>query len=164
MVIMLAKKGVVLISLVLATMFLTLPLTSVNASKTRNDFYLKMYVTAFNLEWQHLADKRRVILHLTEEGIVKDSQNQEMGTIALDVVEIIDLKTDKATVSAKYEIDFYSGAIIEGTMNGKLQNATRGTPNLDGKFVGHGDMHVMGDIYLIMEGMIPVLILDGYSW
>lgn len=163
---MLAKKGIVLILLVLATMFLALPLTSVNASKTTNDFYLKMYMTTGYYEWEHFADNRRVIWHLVEEGVVKDSLGQEVGTIALDVVETIDVKTGKGTVSAKYEINFYNGAMIEGTMTGKIQLyiGTTNPPDLNGKFVGHGDLHVMGDIYLLMEGINAVLVLDGYSW
>lgn len=163
---MIAKKGVVLVLLVLATMFLAFPLTLVNASRTRNDFYLKVYATAAYYEWEHFADNRLVIWHVVEEGVVKDSLGQAVGTIALHAVETIDVETGKGTVSVKYEINFYSGAMIEGTMTGKIQIyiGTYDPPDLDGKFVGHGDMHVMGDIYLIMEGQTPVLILEGYSW
>jgi len=163
---MLAKKGMFLILLVFATLFLAFPLTLVNASKTTNDFYLKVYATAAYFEWEHFADNRRVIWHLVEEGIVKDGLNLEVGTIVLDVVETIDIKTGKGTVSAKYEINFYTGAMIEGTMTGKIQMyiGTYDPPDLDGKFVGHGDMQVMGDIYLVVEGIAVVLVLDGYSW
>ena len=166
-VVMLAKKGMALFLFVLATLFLASPMATVNASKTTNDFYLKMHATAFNVEWEHFADHRRVIWHLVEEGVVKDGLGSEVGTIALDVMETFDNETGKGTVSAKYEINFYAhGEMIEGTMTGKLQFyiGTTKPPELDGKFVGYGDMHVMGDAYIIVEGMIPVVVLDGYSW
>jgi len=161
-----AKRGMALFLFVLATLFLASPMTMVNASKTTNDFYLKVYATAFNVEWEHFADDRRVIWHLVEEGVVKDGLGSEVGTITLDVMETFDMETGKGTVSAKYEIDFYSDEIITGTMTGKLQLyiGTTNPPDLDGKFVGHGDMQVIGDIYLLVEGMAVVLVLDGYSW
>ena len=163
-VVTLAKKGMAMFLFVLATLFLASPMTMVNASRTTNDFYLKVYMTAVSVEWEHFADDRQAIGHVVEEGVVKDGLDSEVGTITLDVVEIIDIKTNNATVTAKYEINFNSDEIIKGTMTGKIQNFAATPPDLDCKFVGHGDMHVMGNIYVIMEGMIPVLVLDGYSW
>ena len=160
----LAKKRVVLVLLVLATLSLASPMAMVDASKTTDDFYLKVYFTTLDIEWQHNADNKVVIMHLTQGGIVKDGLNVELGKITLNIIEVLNIESLTGTVTAKYEIKYYSGEIIKGTMTGKLQNAILQEVELDGKFVGHGDMHVKGEIYLIMEGGAQILVLDGYSW
>lgn len=168
----LAKKGMVLTLLVFATLFLASPMAMVNASKTTNDFYLKAYTPIVNIEWsrfvawQHSVEEyKRVLFHITEVGIVKDDLNVEVGTITLNIVaEVLDIEALTGTLTAKYEINFYSGGIIMGTLTAKVLNAILPDMEIDGKFVGHGEMNVMGDIYFIWEGTTPFGVFDGYSW
>ena len=165
----LARKGVFLALFVLASLILVSPMVMVNASKTTNDFYLKMYPTTVNVDWQHWADNKLVIFHLTEGGIVNNYQNVTVGTITIDVVtEVLNPEAQIGTVVGKYEINFDSGEIIKGTITGKVQNPSLPDVQLDAKFVGHGDMNVMGEASIINEGThgkpIMVSIFDGYSW
>jgi len=168
--VVLARKGVLLVLFVLTTLFLVSPMAMVNASKTTNDFYLKAYITTVTIDWQHSAGNKHVLFHVTEEGIVKDILNVEVGTFTLDVVaEVLDTEAVTGIVTAKYVIDF-SGGVIEGTLTGKLPYAdiSYGKLEWDGIFVGHGDMRVKGENYVINEGtpQLPVYatVFDGYSW
>jgi hypothetical protein len=123
---------------------------------------VKALPTAFNIEWSHQADNSQVIMKLTEGGIIKDTQDQQVGTFALDIIEVVSIKTGRGTASGHFVINFDTGATIEGTLTAKIQMyiGTPTPPDVDGKFVGHDDMHVMGDLYLMAE----FLIFDGYSW
>jgi hypothetical protein len=101
-------------------------------------------------------------MKLTEGGIIKDAQDEQVGTFALDIIEVVSIKTGRGTASGHFVINFDTGATIEGTLTAKIQMyiGTPTPPDVDGKFVGHGDMHVMGDLYLMAE----FLVFDGYSW
>jgi len=170
--VVIARKGVVLALLIFSTLLVPSPM--VKASKTTNDFYLKAYITSqVIIDWYHFAgtnlgDKlfpKYVLFHVTEEGILENVDNVEVGTITVDIVaEILDIEALTGTVTGKYEINFYSGEIIMGTITGKLLKALASDMEWDGKFVGHGDMNVIGELYIIEEDNFPVLVLDGYSW
>lgn len=102
-------------------------------------------------------------MKLTEGGIIKDTQDQQVGTFALDIIEVVSIRTGRGTASGHFVIDFDTGETVEGTLTAKIQmyiDNPNQPPDVDGKFVGHGDMHVMGDLYLMAE----FLIFDGYSW
>lgn len=112
---------------------------------------------------QHWADETQIITHYIEECILKDNTDATVGTISIDALHIINMKTGKATVAGQFIINFYSGETIEGTFTSKVAYFTPQPPDVDGKFVGHGDMHVKGVIYDIPESPTD-FILDGYSW
>ena len=85
-----------------------------------------------------------------------------MGTITYDrFVHIRNFVTSTSTITAQFVINFYSGAIIEGTIT--MEVTYGGVIVSEGKFVGHGDMHVIGDIYNV-PGSTSAIVLDGYSW
>ncbi|MCJ7633578.1 hypothetical protein MUP77_14470 [Candidatus Bathyarchaeota archaeon] len=108
----LANKRVVLALLVFASLFLTSPMVMVNASKTINDFKLKAYIATLNIDWQHSAGNKHVLFQVTEEGILKDFNDVEVGTITVDLVaEVLDTEAVTGTVTGRYVMD-YSGAII----------------------------------------------------
>jgi hypothetical protein len=157
---MMVVKGRVLT--IVALLFLASSLTVASASRTKTPFYVKALPTAFNIEWSHQADNSQVIMKLTEGGIIKDTQDEQVGTFALDIIEVVSIKTGRGTASGHFVINFDTGATIEGTLTAKIQMyiGTPTPPDVDGKFVGHGDMHVMGDLYLMAE----FLVFDGYSW
>jgi hypothetical protein len=157
---MMVVKGRVLT--IVALLFLASSLTVASASRTKTPFYVKALPTAFNVEWSHQADNSQVIMKLTEGGIIKDAQDEQVGTFALDIIEVVSIKTGRGTASGHFVINFDTGATIEGTLTAKIQMyiGTPTPPDVDGKFVGHGDMHVMGDLYLMAE----FLVFDGYSW
>ena len=160
--IMIIMKGKVL-SIVALVLFAS-SLTIVSASKTTTPFYLKALGTAYNTEWSHQADNSLGIMKVTEGGPVRNAQGQDVGTFAFDLVEVISLKTGRGIAAGHFTIDFDSGVSIEGTVTAKIQMyfAPPGQlPDVDGKFVGHGDMHVMGDLYLDTNAFV---VFDGYSW
>jgi len=161
-----ALKGTVLNILALALLLLASSITIANASQTRTPFYLRAIATAINVEWSHQADYSLVIMRVTEEGILNNTQGLTVGTWTIDVIETMSIKSGKGTASAQFVMNFYSGATIEGTMTAKIQYyiGTTLPPDVDGKFVGHGDMHVIGDLHLIVEGINAILVFDGYSW
>jgi hypothetical protein len=163
-VIMTIMKGKVLS--IIALVFLASSITIASASTTKTPFYLKALATTMNVEWSHQADDSLGIMKLTEGGIVRDAQDQEVGTFAFDLIETISMKTGRGTASGHFAINFNSGATIEGTITAKIQMyiGTYLPPDVDGKFVGHGDMHVMGDLYLMIEGANAFIVFDGYSW
>lgn len=160
--IMMIVKGK--IPAIIALLFLASSLAVASASKTQTPFYVKTFPTASNMEWMHQADDSRAIMKVTEEGEIRDAEDNVIGTFAFDIIEGISLKTGRGTASGHFTIDFDSGATVEGTLTAKIQmylNNPYQPPDVDGKFVGHGDMHVMGDLYLDSASL---LIFDGYSW
>lgn len=159
---MMIAKGKILT--IIALLFLASSLTVTNASRTKTPFYVKALPTAFNMEWSHQADNSQVIMKLTEGGIIKDAQDEQVGTFALDIIEVVSIRTGRGTASGHFVIDFDTGETVEGTLTAKIQmymDNPNQPPDVDGKFVGHGDMHVMGDLYLDSASL---LIFDGYSW
>ena len=166
---MMIVKGKVLS--VIAFLLLASSLAVVNASRTRTPFYFKAVVLTMTMEWEHPADNSHLIMKIVEGGNVESEDGQTVGTWAMDIVEVLSGKTGRGTASGHLGIDFNSGVSVEGTITAKIQMyiGTSLPPDVDGKFVGHGDMHVMSDLYLIMEergagNFVPVLVLDGYSW
>ena len=149
---------------IIALVFLASSITITSASTTKTPFYLKALATTMSVEWSHQADNSRGIMKLTEGGIVRNAQDQEMGTFALDLIETLSMKTGAGTASGHFAINLNSGATIEGTITAKIQMYSNLPPDVDGKFVGHGDMHVMGDLYLMIEGTNAFIVFDGYSW
>lgn len=151
---------------IIALVFLASSITIASASTTKTPFYLKALATTMNVEWSHQADDSLGIMKLTEEGEVRYAEGDVVGTFAFDLIETISMKTGRGTASGHFTINFNSGATIEGTVTAKIQMYidTPTPPIVDGKFVGHGDMHVMGDLYLNTEDTTSFVIFDGYSW
>ena len=90
---MIIMKGRVL-SIIALVLFAS-SLTIASASKTKTPFYLKALGTTYNTKWSHQADDSLGIMKLTEGGPVKNAQDQEVGTFAFDLVEVISLKTGR---------------------------------------------------------------------
>jgi hypothetical protein len=159
---MMIVKGKILI--IITLLFLASSLTVASASRTKTPFYVKALPTAFNMEWMHQADDSRGIMKITEEGEVRNAEGDAVGTFTFDLIETISMKTGRGTASGHFTINFYSEVTIEGTLTAKIQmdiDNPMQPPDVDGKFVGHGDMHVMGDLYLDSASL---LIFNGYSW
>ena len=157
---MIARGKVVAI---LALLFLASSLTLANASRPRTPFYLRAIPTNMYPEWMHQADNQLVVAKIIEGGNVEFIPGQPVGTWTMDIVEII-RATGQATVSGHLVINFDSGSTIEGTVTARMPNFASQPPDVDGKFVGHGDMHAECDLYVIMEGNTPIIVLEGYSW
>lgn len=158
--IMMVLKGTVLVAI--ALLVLASPITLTCATKARTPFYVEACVTAFNLEWSHQADNSRLIQHMFEEFIVKNTEDEPIGTMTLDIVVIINMKTYQATATGQFVMSL-SSATIEGTITAKVTSIGP-EEDIDGKFVGHGDMHVKGDIYEKPGAYGSIIIFDGYSW
>jgi len=147
---------------ILALLFLASSLTLANASRPVTLFYLRAIITNMEVEWVHQTDKNFVIAKIIEGGNVEFTPGEPVGTWTMDIIEIIKAGA-KATVAGHLVIDFDSGTTIEGTLNARIPNFALQPPDIDGKFVGHGDMHVECELRVIIEGYTPVLILEGYS-
>jgi hypothetical protein len=157
---MIATKGKVLAAL--AFLFLASSITMANASQARTEFYLEAPNCSMVGEpWVNVADGVAMIMKYTVEGVVETCEHVEVGTIHMDVVTIIGARVP-GTFSARFVIDFGSGKTVEGTITG-TQIITNVGVDVEGRFVGHGDMHVMGSVNDI-DGQPGTLILDGYSW
>jgi len=155
-----ATKGKVLA--VLAFLFLASSVTIANASQTRTGFYLEARnLSMVGESWVNVADGVAMILKYTVEGVVETGEHVKVGTIHMDIVTIIGARAP-GTFSAGFVINFYSGKTVEGTMTG-TQIVTDVGVDVEGIFVGHGDMHVMGSGNDI-DGQPGTMILDGYSW
>ena len=156
-----ATKGKVLA--VLAFLFLASSITIANASQTWTPFYFVAcdYAPIEELRY-HWADDAVVVIMGVLEGNVEDEIGHTVGIITLDkFVHIRNFITQTSTITAQFVINFDSGAIIEGTMTFKV---TYGPEIVgEGKFAGHGDMNVKGDIYNV-PGSTTASVLDGYSW
>ena len=163
---MITAKGKVLSMLALSLLLLASSIAIANASQTRTPFYLKAIGTFASFEWSHQADDSLVIMRIIEGGILNNTEGQTVGTWTIDVIESISIKSGKGTASGHFVMNFYSDATIEGTLTAKIQMdiGTTNPPDVDGKFVGHGDMHVIGGLYLVVEGANAILVFDGYSW
>jgi len=160
--IMMVVKGKILT--IIALLFLASSLAVANASRTETPFYVKALALTSNMEWMHQADNSQVIMKVTEGGIIKGKQDQQVGTFAFDIIEVVSIKTGRGTASGHFTLNYDTGETIEGTFTAKIQmyiDNPYQPPDVDGKFVGHGDMHVMGDLYLDSASL---LIFDGYSW
>jgi hypothetical protein len=147
---------------ILALLFLASSLTLANASRPVTPFYLRAIITNMEVEWVHQTDKNFVIAKIIEGGNVEFTPGEPVGTWTMDIIEIITAGA-KATVAGHLVINFDSGTTIEGTVNARIPNFALQPPDIDGKFVGHGDMHVECELGVIIEGYTPVLILEGYS-
>jgi len=163
---MTTTKGKILSILALSFLLLASSITIANAPQTRTPFYFKAIPTTMSVEWSHQADNSLVIMRVIEGGILNNTQGQTVGTWTIDVIESISIKSGKGTASGHFVMNFYSDATIEGTVTAKIQMyiGTTNPPDVDGKFVGHGDMHVIGALYLLVEGANIFLVFDGYSW
>jgi hypothetical protein len=148
---------------ILALLFLASSLTLANASRPVTPFYLRAIITNMEVEWVHQTDKNFVIAKIIEGGNVEFTPGMPVGTWTMDIIEIVTAGA-KATVAGHLVIDFDSGTTIEGTLNARIPDFALQPPDIDGKFVGHGDMHVKCELAVIIEGYTPVLILEGYSW
>jgi hypothetical protein len=148
---------------ILALLFVASSLTLANASRPRTPFYLRAVINNFYVEWWHQTDKQYVIAKIIEEGNVEFTPGEPVGTWTLDVIEIIRAGA-KATIAGHLVINFDSGTTIEGTVNVKIPNFASQPPDIDGKFVGHGDLHAECELDVILEGSTSVIILEGYSW
>ena len=148
---------------ILAFMFLASSITIVNASQTRTVFHLEAPNCSMVGEpWVNVADGVAMIMKYTVEGIVKTGEHVEVGTIHMDVVTVIGERV-RGTFSARFVINFYSGKTVEGTITGTQTIIPDVRVDVEGRFVGHGDMHVMGIVNDIDE-QAGTLIFDGYSW
>jgi hypothetical protein len=156
---MVATNGKVLAAL--AFLFLASSITIANASQARTEFYLEAHCSMVGEPWVNVADGVAMILKYTVEGVVETREHVEVGTIHMDVVTIIGARAP-GTFSARFVIHFSSGKTVEGTMTG-TQIITNVGVDVEGRFVGHGDMHIMGSVNDI-DGQPGTLILDGYSW
>jgi hypothetical protein len=151
---------------IVAFLLLASSLTIANASSTRTPFYLRAIPTSFYIEWTHQADGSHGIMKIIEGGNVEFVPGETAGTWTMDIIEILSIKTGAGIASGHLVINFNFGTTVEGTITAKIQMhiGTNQPPDVDGKFVGHGDMHVKCDLYLIMEGNAAIIVLDGYSW
>jgi len=151
---------------VLTLLLFAFSIAIVNASQTRTPFYFKAIGTFASIEWSHQADNSLIIMRVIEGGILNNTEGETVGTWTIDVVESISIKSGKGTAAGHFVMDFYSDTTIEGTLTAKIQMdiGTPNPPDVDGKFVGHGDMHVIGALYLVVEGANMFLVFDGYSW
>ena len=160
---MIAAKGKLLSILTLSLLLFASSITIANASQTRMPFYLvaRDFAPTTELQW-HWADDAVVAIMGILEGIVEDAKGDMIGTIILDrSVHVRNFITQTSTITAQFVINFHNGAIIEGTMTVKV---TYGAEIVsEGKFAGHGDMNVKGDIYNV-PGSTSAIVLDGYSW
>jgi hypothetical protein len=156
-------KGKVLSVIVLLLLASSLTLVA-SASPTKTPFYVKTLTTSITGE-SHQADDSRLLYKATEEGIIEDAGGLTLGTFVFEVTEGVDMKTGIGTASGHFVFSFETGETIEGTMIAKLHMYAPPTPpDVNGKFVGHGDKHVMGDLYLVIEGTNAFTVFDGCSW
>ena len=147
--------------LVLACLTLASLIAIANASKTRTEFYLEAHVDIVGQMQVHIADDTTYILRYTVEGFVETREHVDVGTISMDVVTIQRVRTP-ATVSAQFLINLDSGETIKGIATGTETFFPDGSIDLDGKFVGHGDMHVMGEVHELPGP--GAFYFDGNSW
>jgi hypothetical protein len=146
----------------LAFLFLASSITIANASNSRTPFYIVMRDFA-PIEYiqDHWADDAAFIMRHIEEGIVEDEAGNTVGTMTVDMVHVFNAITHTSTITAQFVINFDTGAIIEGTMTFKVTYI----PSIVsvGKFAGHGDVNVIGDIYNVPDDP-SAAVLEGYSW
>ena len=157
-----ATKGKVLA--VLAFLFLASSITIANASQTRTPFYLVAcdFAPIEELRY-HWADDAVVVIMGVLEGNVEDEIGHTVGIITLDKFVLIrNFITQTSTMTAQFVINFDTGAIIEGTMTLKVKYIPPPIVS-EGKFVGHGDMNVIGDIHNVPDDP-SATVLEGYSW
>ena len=126
-----------------------------------NRVLLEAHCSMVGEPWVNVADGVAMILKYTVEGVVETREHVEVGTVHMDVVTIIGARAP-GTFSVRFVIHFSSGKTVEGTMTG-TQIITNVGVDVEGRFVGHGDMHIMGSVNDI-DGQPGTLILDGYSW
>jgi len=153
---------------ILVLLFLASSLALASASKSVTPFYLRAIVSNMQVEWVHQTNKNFVVAKIIEGGNVEFTPGEPVGTWTMDIIEIITAGA-KATIAGRLVIDFNSGTTIEGTATARIPNFALQPPDIYGKFVGHGDMHVACELDVIIEGdaivgYTPVLILEGYSW
>jgi len=166
-------KGKVLIVTMFLVFFVSIPV--VNASPAGNKI-AKFYVEAYTdpdetiIHWQITTDEH-VIYRLTQNGFVNDESGNETGTITIDGL-LTQLKGPEpptnGTILVRFIIRFYSGVTIEGALYADITRYPGIPPQpdqiiIDGRFVGHGDMHVAG-IVKNNPHYISGFALEGYSW
>jgi hypothetical protein len=159
-VIVICKKSGALLALA----FLLLPYSMMvaSASRTETPFWLEAHVWPVGEMRLHLADGAVGIWKYAVEGFVETSEPVEVGTINMDII-VIGRARKAATVSGQFVIDFYSGETVEGTITGtEMVYPSSGIVELDCKFVGHGDIHVMGEVHALPDP--GVIYFEGYSW
>jgi hypothetical protein len=134
----------------------------VASAATKTPFYVKTRTTAMNLDWGHGADNTRILYKVSEQGTFEDASGAILGTFVFEIIEGVSAKTGLGTAAGHFVFNYATGEIIEGTVTAKLHVYPPPTlPEVDGRFEGHGDMHVTGDLYLNTSGL---LVFDGYSW
>jgi hypothetical protein len=154
-------KGKVLSIVVLLLLASSLTMAA-SASTTKTPFYVKALMTITSAEF-HAADNSRLLYKdVIEEGTFIDADGSTLGTVVCEIKEGVSVKTGIATAAGHFVFSYTTGETIEGTLTAKIQMYAPPTmPDLNGKFVGHGAMHVMGDLYLDTIGAV---VFDGYSW
>lgn len=150
------------LAIVMLTLFpLVFSTAVVNASKMR-EFHLEgPQLNVVGEMWGKNVDGIAVVMKYAVEGVVETREHVVVGTLHLDVFTIL-WASGPSPVSARFVISLYSGKTIVGTIAG-TQTVTSAGVDVRGRFVGHGDMHVMGIVDDI-GGQPGTLILDGYSW
>lgn len=155
-------KGKILSIIVLLFLASSLTMTA-SASTTKTPFYVKALATSTIGGPPHGADNSRLLYKATQEGTFADAGGSTLGTFVFEIMEGVSMKTGVGTVSGHFVFNFETGETIEGTITAKIQMYSEPghLPDVNGKFAGHGDMHVMGDLYLDTIGAV---VFDGYSW
>jgi len=143
-----------------------------NASHDLSRFYVKIYTNPWDSVILRYNNGSKTYLmegiqwgNITEEG--GNVWTPRIGRITWHVLMFGNLETMLGWAQMRFVMEFdsgvYAGEVVEGTGTGDLVLfPTGGGQPISGKFVGHGDMHVKGDIGPIEVGSGCKFV--GYSW
>jgi hypothetical protein len=135
-------------------------------------FSVKIYVNPWDsvMLSQHGMGRIRTLEYIQWGNITEEGGNvwtPRIGRLTWHVLMFSDLETMLGWAHVSFVMEFdsgvYAGKRIEGTGRGDLRLLpTGGGQVISGNFVGHGDMHIQGDIGPIEVGSGCKFV--GYSW
>ena len=144
-----------------------------NAAPNQSMFFVKVYAAPENFRGKVEFNENLFILDGTQWGFVTDEfgdqyGNHRIGRVDLTIMLVARLGPNglydaQGTSIVQFVITFDNGRIVEGVAKARIVHPTiDGNQIVEGQFVGHGDMHVVGVLQNIEVG--SGFALNGYSW
>jgi len=143
-----------------------------SASSEMSRFSVKIYVNPWDsiMLSQHGMGRIRTLEYVQWGNVTEEGGNvwtPRIGRITWHLLWIFDTETGLGRIYARFTMEFDSGQFAGKTVEGNavsdvISVPTGGAAVIEGRFTGHGDMHVKGNVEPVEVGSACAFI--GYSW